>query len=156
QILRSSLTLSLITSKPFRLRNIRARRSKPGLQPQHLMSVQAAATIGQAKVRGASLGSAELTFEPGDVTPGSYHFPIRTAGATGLVLHTVYLPLALASSSSTLTIEGGTHVKASPCFHFLDSTWRLYLRHLGINLTLRMHRAGFYPRGGGLIEAQIE
>src|SRR5438445_12518512 len=94
QILRSSLTLSLLTGRPFRLRNIRARRSKPGLQPQHLRSVHAAAEIGQATVRGASQGSSTLDFEPGPVAAGSYHFRIGTAGAPSLGLHTVYLPLA--------------------------------------------------------------
>src|SRR5262249_14770541 len=66
QILRTSLALSLITGKPFHLRNVRAKRSKPGLQPQHLMSVRAAATIGQATVRGVSKGSTDLVFEPGE------------------------------------------------------------------------------------------
>src|SRR5215472_1822054 len=91
QILRSSLVLSLVTGQPFHLRNIRARRSKPGLQPQHLMSVRSAAAIGQAQLRGASLGSSDLVFEPGEVQPAKYHFAIGTAGATSLVLHTVYL-----------------------------------------------------------------
>src|SRR5207248_8749894 len=99
QILRSSLALSLLTGQPFHLRNLRARRTKPGLQPQHLMCVQAAAAIGQAQVRGASLRSSDLTFEPGEVTPGKYHFAIGTAGATSLVLHTVYLPLAWRASA---------------------------------------------------------
>jgi RNA 3'-phosphate cyclase len=156
QILRTSLALSLITKKPFHLRNIRAKRPKPGLQPQHLMSVQAAATIGPGTtLRGASLGSSDLQFEPGDTVPGTYHFRIGTAGATSLVLHTIYLPLALADGPSTVTIEGGTHVKASPCFHFLHTSWRAYMAALGISLDLRMHRPGFYPRGGGLIEARL-
>ena len=64
QILRTSLALSLLTGRPFRLYNIRAGRSKPGLQPQHLTSVQAAATIGQAKLRGASRGSSSSTSLP--------------------------------------------------------------------------------------------
>src|SRR5436309_1663846 len=85
QILRTSLALSLLTQQPFHLRKVRARRDKPGLRPQHLMSVRAAAAIGQARVRGASLGSSDLTFEPGQVVPGEYHFSIGTAGATGLV-----------------------------------------------------------------------
>lgn len=156
QILRTSLALSLITRKPFHLCNIRARRPKPGLQAQHLMSVQAAAAIGQANVRGATLGSGDLVFEPGETVPGNFHFRIGTAGATSLVLHTVYLPLALAHGPSTVAIEGGTHVLASPCFHFLESTWRGYLGLLGIKLDLAMPRPGFYPRGGGLIEARIE
>src|SRR5713226_3877292 len=95
QILRTSLALSLLTGKAFHLFNIRAGRAKPGLQPQHLMSVRAAAAIGQAQTRGASRDSTDLVFEPGQVSSGRYHFAIGTAGATGLVLHTVYLPLAL-------------------------------------------------------------
>jgi RNA 3'-phosphate cyclase len=155
QILRSSLTLSLLTGKPFRLCNIRARRSKPGLQPQHLMSVRAAAEIGGATLRGATIGSTSLDFEPGPVQSGTYHFRIGTAGATGLVLHTVCLPLALAGSTSRVTIEGGTHVPHSPCFHFLERTWRPYMALLGLNVSLRMERSGFYPRGGGLVDAEI-
>ncbi len=62
QILRTSLALSLLTGKPFHLRNVRAGRAKPGLQPQHLMSVRAAATIGAADLRGASRGSTDLVF----------------------------------------------------------------------------------------------
>ena len=157
QILRTGLALALITGKAFRLRNIRARRSKPGLQPQHLASVRAAATIGQAQVRGAALGSRELVFEPGEVSPGKYHFAIGTAGATGLVLHTVYLPLAWKSTGpSDVILTGGTHVMTSPCFHFLDVTWRAYVELLGVRIRLRLRRSGFYPRGGGVVEAHIQ
>ena len=156
QILRTSLALSLITGKGFHLRNVRAGRSKPGLQPQHLMCVRAAATIGQAQVRGASKGSTELHFEPGTIVPGKYHFAIGTAGATSLVLHTVYLPLALAGAASELTIDGGTHVRACPCFHFLEMTWRGYMKLLGLDIDVKMRRPGFYPHGGGLLQAHIE
>jgi RNA 3'-terminal phosphate cyclase (ATP) len=97
----------------------------------------------------------DLVFEPGETVPGNYHFRIGTAGATSLVLHTVYLPLALAAGPSTVTIEGGTHVKASPCFHFLQATWRGYMAEIGIGVDLRMLRPGFFPRGGGLIEARM-
>lgn len=156
QIIRSSLALSLLTGKPFRIRKIRAGRAKPGLQPQHLLCVRAAASIGQAKVQGDTRGSSEFTFEPGQTVAGKYHFAVGTAGATSLVLHTLYLPLALAGQASELTIDGGTHVSKSPCFHFLETTWAAYLRLLGLNIKVRMKRAGFYPRGGGLIQAEIE
>src|SRR5438874_1451238 len=157
QILRTSLALSLITGKSFHLRNVRAGRSKPGLQPQHLMSVRAAATVGQAAVRGDSRGSTDLVFEPGEVRPGKYRFDIGTAGATGLVLHTLYLPLMVGSSGpSELTLTGGTHVSTSPCFHFVDVTWRAYLEQLGLKLRLRMDRPGFYPRGGGVVQAWLQ
>jgi RNA 3'-terminal phosphate cyclase (ATP) len=157
QILRTSLALSLLTGRSFHLRNVRARRSKPGLQPQHLMSVQAAAKIGGAQTRGASKGSTDLVFEPGPVRPGKYRFDIGTAGATGLVLHTLYLPLALRCDvPSELTLVGGTHTETSPCYHFLDMTWRRYVEQCGLCVGLRMIRPGFYPRGGGVVEAHIQ
>ncbi|GBD35253.1 RNA 3'-terminal phosphate cyclase [bacterium HR36] len=156
QILRTSLTLALLTGKAFRLVRIRANRPKPGLQAQHLMCVRAAAQISQAEVHGDTLGSQELVFIPGSTRPGQYHFSIGTAGATSLVLQTVYYPLALAASGpSEVVISGGTHVPKSPCFHFLEVTWRAWLEKLGLTVRLKMRRPGFYPRGGGVIEASI-
>jgi RNA 3'-terminal phosphate cyclase (ATP) len=157
QILRTSLALSLLTGRGFHLKHIRARRSKPGLQPQHLMCVKAAAAIGDAGVRGASLGSTDLVFDPGTVTAGNYRFDIGTAGATSLLLHTLYLPLALKGArASSLTLVGGTHVEKSPCYHFLDITWRPWLAQLGLDVRLQMVHPGFYPRGGGVVEVHIE
>ncbi len=156
QILRTSLSLALVTGLPFHLRNIRLGRRKPGLQPQHLASVQAAAAVGKAELHGAVRDSTDLTFVPGRVAGGTYEFDIGTAGATGLVLQTVYLPLALrAGAPSEITLRGGTHVPASPCFHFLDVTWRRYLALLGMEVRLRLHHPGFYPRGGGVVEAHV-
>lgn len=157
QVLRSSLALSVLTGTPIRIENIRARRSKPGLQPQHNMCVKAAGAISGAIYKGAAVGSSTLYFEPKEVRSGPYHFSIGTAGATSLVLHTVYLPLALrGNSASEITIEGGTHVPMSPCFHFLETTWAAYLRKLGIDVKVEMVRPGFYPRGGGQIRAVIQ
>jgi RNA 3'-terminal phosphate cyclase (ATP) len=156
QILRSSLALSVLTGRPFRLVNIRANRPKPGLAPQHLASVRAAAVICGGRYTGGSVGSSVLVFEPGPVKSGNYTFTIGTAGATGLVLHTVYLPLALrGTGESRLTITGGTHVPHSPCAHFNETTWAAYLRRIGIEIEHRMARPGFYPRGGGEIRATI-
>ena len=58
QILRTALTLSLLTGHPFRLKKIRANRSQPGLRPQHLKAVEAAALVGHAQVAGAAVGAA--------------------------------------------------------------------------------------------------
>jgi RNA 3'-terminal phosphate cyclase (ATP) len=156
QMLRSSLSLSLLTGQGFRLRNIRANRDNPGLQAQHLASVRAAKAIGGATTEGDFLKSRELTFVPGAVKAGEYRFDIGTAGATSLVVHTIYLPLLLRSQqTSKVTITGGTHVKTSPSFHFLQRTWATYLRLLGLEVKLELQRPGFYPRGGGLITAEF-
>lgn len=156
QILRSALALSILTGRPFKLINIRANRARPGLQPQHLMCVRAASTICNGKYKGGSIGSAVLVFEPGPVKPGRYTFSIGTAGATSLVLHTVYLPLALkCEQPSEVVVTGGTHNQHAPCYHFLETTWAAYMRRLGIDIAVEMIRPGFYPRGGGEIRAVI-
>jgi RNA 3'-terminal phosphate cyclase (ATP) len=158
QILRTSLTLSMMTGQPFRISKIRAQRKpKPGLQAQHLACVRAAKEICRANTTGDHLGSMQLTFEPGEIRAGSYHFPIGTAGATSLVLHTIYLPLLLnTSEASEVTIEGGTHVPTSPCYSFLKSTWQPLLSEIGLPLELQLIRPGFYPRGGGRIHVRFE
>jgi RNA 3'-terminal phosphate cyclase (ATP) len=155
QILRTSLALSLLTNQPFEMFNIRARRQQPGLRPQHLASVKAAASICKVEVEGASPGSSRLVFQPGKIHAGRYEFNIATAGSTCLVLQTTYLPLSQALSSSSITITGGTHVPKSPSFEYLDRHWLHYLKLLGFDLQLELITAGFYPQGGGKIQARI-
>jgi RNA 3'-terminal phosphate cyclase (ATP) len=155
QVLRSALTLSLLTGQAFHMTHVRESRPRPGLFPQHLAAVQAAAQISGAEVSGARIGSHELCFTPRPLRPGRYHFDIGTAGATTLVLQTLLLPLAVADAASTLSIAGGTHVPWSPCFHYLDWHWRPLLARIGIAFQLELTMAGFYPQGGGELRAEI-
>lgn len=155
QILRSALALSVITGEAMRLTNIRARRPQPGMKPQHLKAVEAAAQIGAAHVEGASPGSQTLCFEPAGLHGGKYVFDIGTAGAVSLLLQTVYLPLCFADGPSRLTLVGGTHVPWSPCYHYLQWQWLPYLAEAGYRVDCSLERAGFYPRGGGLLQVNI-
>ncbi len=155
QVLRSSLALAILTGQSVHLTNIRAGRAKPGLQPQHLESVRAAAQICGGQVHGAALNSQQLLFEPGEVHAGRYRFDIGTAGAAPLVLQTIFLPLARAQDSSNVTITGGTHVPHSPCYQYLERQWLPTLQSSGFWARLTMERAGFYPQGGGEIQALI-
>ncbi|NOX61611.1 MAG: RNA 3'-terminal phosphate cyclase, partial [Chloroflexi bacterium] len=155
QILRSSLTLSLLTGEALRIKRIRAGRKKPGLAAQHLAAVEAARRISDAQVEGAALGSTSLLFQPGSVRPGRYRFDIGTAGSTSLVLQTIFLPLALCPAPSQVTITGGTHVPWSPCFHYLQHVWLPALQELGFKAELHLVWAGFYPKGGGEVRAAI-
>jgi hypothetical protein len=101
-----------------RLDRIRAGRQKPGLLRQHLTAVRAATTIADATVEGAVLGSRALTFAPRRVRAGEYTFSVGSAGSATLVLQTVLPALLVASGSSVLTLEGGTHNPAAPPLTF--------------------------------------
>ncbi len=157
QILRTSLSLSLLTGRPFRMRRIRANRDQPGLRPQHLKAVEAAAALGRASVSGAHVGSHELTFRPQEYAPGDLTIDIGTAGSTGLVLQTLQLPLAMrAAAPVRVVLTGGTFNPRAPAYPFLEHSWRGHLAALGMPIALGMPAAGFYPRGGGRLEAWIE
>ena len=155
QVLRTSLGLSLVTGRPFRIESIRARRSKPGLMRQHLTAVRAAAEVGRANVTGDAIGSRELTFEPGPVRPGEYEFAVGTAGSATLVLQTVLPALMVAPGPSHLTLRGGTHNPWSPPFDFMAQALMPLLNRMGPTISAKLVRPGFYPAGGGEFTVQI-
>ncbi|MGH1345253.1 MAG: RNA 3'-terminal phosphate cyclase [Nannocystales bacterium] len=155
QILRSSLALSVITGTPVVFRNIRAKRSKPGLRRQHLAAVRAAGAISGAELRGEAVGSMELCFAPGPVQPGQHQVAIGTAGSTTLVLQTILWPLLLADAPSEVVIDGGTHNPMAPTFEFLDRTFFPQVRKMGVRAELTLERHGFYPAGGGRLRASL-
>lgn len=155
QILRTSLALSLVTGKPFRIEKIRAGRKSPGLLRQHLTAVNAAVEVSSVDVMGATIGSRELTFIPAGITPGNFHFAVGTAGSATLVLQTVLPALLIASAPSQLTLEGGTHNPFAPPFDFLAKSFLPFINRLGPQVTVELERPGFYPAGGGKFSVKI-
>ena len=149
QVLRSSLTLALVTGRPFIIEKIRAGRKKPGLLQQHLTAVRAAAEVSNAEVEGAAFRSRRLVFRPGPVRSGGYAFRIGTAGSATLVLQTVLPALLLAEGESTLFLEGGTHNPFAPPVDFLEKAYLPLVNRLGPQVEVRLVRPGFYPAGGG-------
>lgn len=156
QILRTALTMSLVTGKPFCMENIRAGREKPGLLKQHLAVVNAAAEVGRANVEGNSMGSLRLTFEPSSVKASSYHYAIGTAGSATLVLQTILPTLLTAKGSSELVLQGGTHTPFAPPFDFLAKAFLPIINRMGPKVTVKLARPGFYPAGGGRFTVSIE
>jgi RNA 3'-phosphate cyclase len=155
QVLRSALTLAILSGKAVRIERIRARRPKPGLMAQHLQAVRAAAAVCGGRVEGDRPGSSSLTFEPGRIVSGRFHFEIGTAGSTSLVLQTIVAPLSFAGAISEVAIRGGTHVPWSPSFHYLQRHWLPVMRRIGFAVDLKLTAAGFYPQGGGEIRSEI-
>jgi RNA 3'-terminal phosphate cyclase (ATP) len=156
QILRSSLALSLVTGQPFQIVKVRVARARPGLRPQHLTAVRAAAAIGGARIEGDHIGSQSLLFAPRTVKAGRYHFAVGTAGSCTLVLQTVLPSLLTAGSSSEIVLEGGTHNPNAPPFEFLERTFLPLIGRMGPKITATLQRPGFYPAGGGRFMISIE
>ena len=158
QILRTALTLSLLTGRPFRMVKIRANRDKPGLRPQHQKAVEAAAELGQARccrrrrrrTRADVLARGLRAPRPLD---RHRHGRLDGPGAPDL---------ALAPGAADRKSRRGS---CSPAGHSTPRRRRFHswkppgaptLTAFGMPLTLTMSAAGFYPRGGGRLEAWIE
>jgi RNA 3'-terminal phosphate cyclase (ATP) len=94
-------------------------------------------------------------FEPGAVRAGDYAFAVGTAGSCTLVLQTVWPALMLADAPSRLRLAGGTHNPMAPPYHFLERSFAPLVRRLGAGVDLQLRRLGFYPAGGGEIEATV-
>ena len=162
QILRTALSLSATTGRAFRLINVRAGRADPGLMPQHLSAVRAAATICGAVVVGDQLGSTELTFAPSrSPEAGSYLFDVAelsgrgSAGSATLLLQTLLVPLAFADGVSTVVLRGGTHVAWSPPFDHVVGSYLPMLRRMGLHVDADLTQWGWYPVGQGEIVCRI-
>lgn len=156
QVLRSALSLSMVTGRVFRIRQIRARRSRPGLLRQHLTAVMAAAEVCGARICGAHLDSQALSFEPGVIRAGDFKFAIGTAGSCTLVLQTLLPALMRAPQASRVTISGGTHNPLAPPTDFLSRSWLPLLRRMGGDVELDLLRHGFAPAGGGEIAVRVQ
>ena len=96
QIVRTSVSLAAVFSRPIRITGVRANRKRPGLQPQHLCAVQSLAQLTGSKLEGASIGSVEFSFIPqerkkefGDLLGQQHDINIGTAGSSTLVLQTL-------------------------------------------------------------------
>lgn len=156
QILRTALSLSAVTGRPFAIERVRANRLKAGLRPQHKAAAEAMARLCDAEVSGAEVGSSRVHFAPRKkVEAGEHAFDIGTAGSTPLLFQTLCWPLALAGGPSHLTLKGGTHLQQSPTFHYLALVWAPAVARLGATFECTLSKAGFYPEGGGEMTARV-
>lgn len=162
QILRTALTLAVLTQRPTRVENIRARRSQPGLRPQHLTAVRAAAAICEGELEGDELGSRTVLLVPtGSARAGEYVFDVAeaaeggSAGSVALILQTLLLPLALAGGESSLTVNGGTHVAWAPSGSYLQHVFLPTLDRMGVRADAELVSWGFYPSGGGTVQVHL-
>ena len=156
QILRTSFALAALRGRPLRVSKIREGREKPGLRRQHLTCVRAIAELCNGTLTGDSLGSSEVSFEPGAVKAGEYTFSVGTAGSACLVFQTVLWPLLFAEGKSRVVFEGGTHNSFAPPFDFIERAFLPIVKRMGAKVSLQFERAGFMPAGDGRFVADIE
>ena len=170
QILRLSVALSTLLHKSLRVHSIRAGRSKPGLQPQHLAGVLLTAEISQSRLQNCVIGSTDISIYPPAPVASScsprreFQADPGTAGSVTLLLQASLPLLAFCSTSSSstaspplikLTLRGGTTVSHSPSIDYFVHITAPLLARIGLLTHTKIIRRGFFPHGGGQIEVTV-
>ncbi len=156
-ILRMSVALATIKGEPLHIFNIRQNRPQPGLKPQHLESVFAAARLCNAELEGAKLDSRELWFRPKKVRGGNFEAEIGTAGSIPMLLLTV-LPICVSAEQAVQlhVSKGGTDVSHSPTINYMRFVLLQLLNRMGVNASLAVRKYGYYPKGNGEVTVRVE
>jgi len=156
-IVRFAVGLATLLGEELHLTNIRAKREKPGLRPQHLKAIQALQQICQGTLVGGEIGSREIRFKPGGgVKGGHYEWEIGTAGSTTLLAMTLLPAACFSSRAISLRISGGLFQDFAPSAHHMQYVLFPVLNRMGITARLNIIRPGYVPRGGGIIEVALE
>lgn len=154
QIIRTALALASLTGKEVKLKNIRAKRPKAGLQAQHLTAIKTLKSITKAKVSGLHLGSSFLYFKPKTILDSNLNINIGTAGSISLLLQQL-LPVSLKAKLS-IRVIGGTHVSFAPSINFVQELLLPSLEKMGANNSIKLLSFGFYPKGQGRVLFESE
>ncbi len=156
-IVRFAVGLATLLDEELHLTNIRAKREKPGLRPQHLKAVEALQQICRGTLDGGEVGSNEIRFKPGGgVKGGDYEWNIGTAGSTTLLAMTL-LPVACFSRGAvSFRISGGLFQDFAPSAYHIQNVLFPMLSQMGITAELSIIRPGYVPRGDGVIEVRVK
>jgi RNA 3'-terminal phosphate cyclase (GTP) len=158
QILRTAVALSCILNRPVRIFNIRAKRPRPGLRPQHLHILKALSQLFKADTQGIELDSKEVVFVPHlKVTEQKeLRVDLQTAGSIGLFLQSFLLVSAFGSAGLSLEIKGGTCGLGAIPVDYYPLVVLPILKRTGLEANLEIIKRGYYPKGGGEVRAEIQ
>ncbi len=156
QILRTAVCFSMVLGVPIHVTKIRAGRRIPGMRPQHSATIRILGEICSAQVKGAEVGSTELTFSPGGVRGAGGSFDLGTAASIPLVLQAVIPAVSLMGSSYDMDLVGGTDVPWSPTSDYLGTLVAPAMERIGIRFSFTVERRGYYPNGGGRASVHID
>jgi RNA 3'-phosphate cyclase len=102
------------------------------------------------------LGSTELYFEPKTLKGGAYRIDLRSGASVSLFFQTI-LPLSVFIPGKFLiSVIGATETDKSPTIDWVINVFLPYIRPLVKNISLRVIKRGYPPKGKGIVSLQVE
>ncbi|UCE87848.1 MAG: RNA 3'-phosphate cyclase [Deltaproteobacteria bacterium] len=155
-VVRFAVAYAALLGRPLHLSNARARRDKPGLRPQHVAAVRACAELCGARTEGVEVASREFTFAPGRaIRGGRFAWDIGTAGSTTMLALSVIPIACFARAPLVARITGGVFQDFAPSPHHMQHVLAPLLERMGARVEIDVVRAGYVPRGGGVVELRV-
>ena len=156
-IVRLAVSLCTVLGEDLRLINIRAKRDKRGLRPQHQQVVTACADMCGGAVERAEVGSSEMAYRPGQrIKGGAYEWDIGTAGSTTMLAMSLLLVGSFADKPSVFTLKGGLFQDFAPSAHYVRGVLLPLLRRMGVDAELLVKKPGYVPEGKGVLEIKAQ
>ena len=156
-IVRLAVSLCSVLGQDLRLVNIRAKRDKRGLRPQHQQVVTACADMCGGEVERAEVGSSEMAYRPGQrIKGGAYEWDIGTAGSTTMLAMSLLLVGSFADKPSVFTLKGGLFQDFAPSAHYVRGVLLPLLRRMGVDAELLVKKPGYVPEGKGVLEIKAQ
>ncbi len=155
-IVRFATAFAALLRRPLCVTNARAKREKPGLRPQHVAAVRACAELCGATTEGLAVGSREFIFMPGPrIRGGTFSWEIGTAGSATMLALGILPVACFAETPVAARITGGVFQDFAPSPHHMEHVLAPLLARMGATVELQVLRAGYVPRGGGVIDLRV-
>lgn len=148
----AALALSIETGRSF---HWKGREGRDALKDEAVTLVELFVGLTEARSDGARAGSVELFFAPGQPRPGLHESDLGSRAPVLPVVHAAAVACAGSDEALQLRLGGVTHPAQECTFEESSSTWRHYVRLMGLDVSLKLERAGFAPRGGGEVHAVL-
>jgi RNA 3'-terminal phosphate cyclase (ATP) len=156
-IVRFGVAFAALVGRPLRITDARARRPKPGLRPQHVAAVRACAELCSAEIEGVEVGSRDFCFRPrAPVRGGRYEWDIGSAGSATMLALGILPAACVADAPLVARIHGGIFQDFAPSPFHMQHVLAPLVAGMGARVEVEMLRAGYVPRGAGMLELRVE
>ncbi|MDI9634720.1 RNA 3'-terminal phosphate cyclase [Kamptonema cortianum] len=162
-LLRTALSMSVLTQRAIKVTSVRGALRKPGLSAEDIAFAKVLAQASGGELQGDEIGSRELEFAPKhSVKPVSSLVDIqslqggKTPGNCLIIAQSLFPTLARAGAYSQLDLTGETHNNGALSFDAFDRSTLAAHRHQGLYAFASLIKTGFGYGTQGQVSVQIE
>lgn len=161
-LLRTALSMSVLTQQAFRVEHIRTGTKFSGLDVEDLTLISALQKMTDAEVSGAEPGSLSLLFVP-KRAPRPLNEPVLTVrnergrGSNALVIASTLIPiLARTGRLTEIQATGETNANNAMSFDYFSNVVGYAWQKMNLHMFCDLERSAWSREGNGIVNFEIE